>query len=120
MTESNGWKYRPGTAATTRSEVDGEQRMLDVAHRPVYGSSEIDEIICSCGWHGPTFALPEHYEKVARDARESLESFVAFMEIESIENDWGTLDGLEAKAGYLSPAQFLIAVRNQGFTSRDS
>jgi hypothetical protein len=94
--------------------------MLDVEHRPVYGSNEVDEIICSCGWRGPAFALPEHYEAVARDARESLENFVALMEAESVENDWENLDRLEAKPGYLSPVQFLIAVRNRGFMRTDA
>lgn len=93
--------------------------MLDVEHRPVYGSNEVDEIICSCGWRGPAFALPEHYEAVARDARESLEKFVALMEAEAVENDWENLDGLEAKPGYLSPLQFLIAARNRGFMRTD-
>jgi len=94
--------------------------MLSVEHRPLYGSKEVDEIICSCGWRGPAFGVPEHYESVARDARKSLEKFVTLMETESVVSDWEILDRLEARAGYLSPAQFLIAMRNQGFERKET
>ena len=88
--------------------------MLDVEHRPVYGSNEVDEIICSCGWRGPAFALPDHHEAAAREALATLAAFCDLIETERIENDWAALDRLEAQAGYLTPLQFLIAVRNRG------
>jgi hypothetical protein len=94
--------------------------MLDVEHRPLYGSKEADEIICSCGWRGPAFGLPEHYERVARDAAESLNVFLKLVENECAGDDWALLDKLEDKPGYLSPLQFLIAVRNRGFAQEHS
>lgn len=94
--------------------------MLDVEHKPVYGSKESDELICSCGWSGPAFALAEHYEKVARAARNDLENFVTLMDAECAGDEWKGLDALEGTSGFLSPRQFLIAVRNQGFMRADS
>ena len=94
--------------------------MLSVEHRPVYGSKEADEIICSCGWRGPAFGVAEHYEKVARDAGDRLANFVTLMENECAGDEWEILDRLEAKAGYLSPVQFLIALRNLRFGGKES
>ncbi len=94
--------------------------MLSVEHRAVYGSKEVDEIICSCGWRGPAFGVAEHYEKAARDAGESLAKFVTLMENECAGDEWEILDRLEDKAGYLSPVQFLVAVRNLRFRSEES
>jgi|HubBroStandDraft_2_1064218.scaffolds.fasta_scaffold318213_2 hypothetical protein len=94
--------------------------MLDVEHRPVYGSKETDEFICSCGWRGPTFAVAAHQESVARQARADIEAFAALVEDECSTGDWECLDGLEGRPGYLSPLQFAIALRNQGFKRKDA
>jgi hypothetical protein len=93
--------------------------MFDVEHRPVYGSKEADEFICSCGWRGPAFEVTDHYENVANEARASVEKFVTLVEDECAGDDWKVLDRFEAEAGYLSPHQFVIAVRNQGFKRKD-
>ncbi len=90
---------------------------VSVEHRPVYGSNEIDELICSCGWRGPAFSISAHCEEVARKATEVLAEFVAFMESECSGDDWNVLDSLEDRAGFLTPMQFLVAIRNQALNS---
>jgi|SRR5581483_4696614 len=91
-----------------------------IEHRPVYGSNEVDEIICSCGWRGPAFALPEHCERVGREASGVLAEFVALMENDCAGEDWSVLDALEDRPGFLTPIQFLIAIRNQSFLSKET
>jgi hypothetical protein len=93
--------------------------MFDVEHRPVYGSNETDEFICSCGWRGPTLAVVEHYDNVAREARAAVEAFVTLVEDECAGDDWKALDNLEAEDGYLSPLQFVVAVRNERFEQNE-
>jgi hypothetical protein len=94
--------------------------MTDVEHRPVYGSKESDEFICSCDWRGPAFEVAEHYENIASDARAKLERFGMLVENECGDDDWQTLDKLETSADFLSPVQFVIALRNQGFKRKES
>ncbi len=94
--------------------------MADVEHRPVYGSKESDEFICSCGWRGPTFEVLQHNEQIASEARLRLAKFVTLVEEECAGDDWRALDALEASAGFLSPIQFVIAVRNQGLNRKNS
>lgn len=89
--------------------------MTDVEHRPMYGSKETDEFICSCGWRGPAFEVTEHYENIAAEARAQLERFGMLVEEECRGDDWTALDKLEEAAAFLSPLQFVIALRNQGF-----
>ncbi|HEY1654111.1 MAG TPA: hypothetical protein VGF86_03250 [Candidatus Tumulicola sp.] len=86
----------------------------DVEHRPLYGSSEKDEILCSCGWRGPTYQIPHHFEDVAAQSKARLERFVALVEEEAGE-DWEALAQLEARPHYLTPAQFALAMRAFGF-----
>jgi len=81
----------------------------------MYGSKESDEFICSCGWRGPTLEVVEHYERVASEARAKLERFGILVETECGGHDWETLDHLKSAADFLSPIQFVIALRNQGF-----
>ncbi|MGB8520576.1 MAG: hypothetical protein WCD38_10495 [Candidatus Tumulicola sp.] len=90
---------------------------VSVEHRPVYGSNEIDELICSCGWRGPAFSIPAHCEEVARKATEVLAEFVALMETDCAGDDWNVLDSLEGRPGFLTPMQFLVAVRNRALNS---
>lgn len=95
--------------------MEAKSTAISVEHRPVYGSNEIDELICSCGWRGPAFSIPQHCEDVARTATVVLAEFVSLMENECAGDDWHVLDSLEGHAGFLTPAQFLIATRNQAF-----
>lgn len=89
--------------------------MIHVEHRPVYGSKESDEFICSCGWRGPAFAVAEHSENIAGEARATIERFGMLVETECGDDDWKRLDDLAGEAAFLSPLQFVIALRNQGF-----
>lgn len=88
--------------------------MFDVAHRPVYGSATKDELICSCGWSGPTYAVPAHYETAARQARQRI-AFVDFVEERSEPDDWSAIGASEGQPAFLSPLQFAAAMRDQGF-----
>src|SRR5215469_12924129 len=94
--------------------------VTNVEHRPVYGSNEVDEIICSCDWRGRAFDLPDHYERVGREAAGILAQFVSFMEDECVGDDWSALDSLDDRAGFLTPIQLLIAMRNRTFFKNEA
>ena len=85
-----------------------------IDHRPVYGSSEKDEFICSCGWSGATAELPAHYEEAAESAWSAIEAFAALLEENDAGANWAALQDLEDEPAYLSPEQFVAAMRNQG------
>ncbi len=87
----------------------------DIEHRPVYGSNEKDEILCSCGWGGPAYEITHHFEDVAARSKARLERFVALVEEEAGE-DWSALAQLETRPQYLTPAQFAVAMRGFGFS----
>lgn len=84
-----------------------------IDHRPVYGSTEKDEFICSCGWTGATSELPAHYEQAAELGWKAIEAFAMLLEQKAVDNRWEELRDLEDEPAYLSPDQFLAAMRNQ-------
>lgn len=100
--------------------MESKSTSFSVEHRPVYGSNEVDEIICSCGWRGPAFSLPEHCERIAQEAAQTLAGFIALMETECAGDDWNVLDALEGRRGFLTPVQFLITMRNRALPGRES
>lgn len=87
----------------------------DIEHRLLYGSSEKDEILCSCGWGGPTYQISHHFEEVAAQSKARLERFVSLVEEEAGE-DWEALAQLESRPQYLTPVQFAVAMRGFGFS----
>lgn len=90
----------------------------DVAHRPVYGSNEKDEFICSCGWSGPTLDVQYHFERAQHEAGARILTFLDLIDDETRSDFWDTLNQLEGREGYLSPEQFVAAMRNVGFKTR--
>jgi hypothetical protein len=90
----------------------------DIEHRPVYGSTEKDEFICSCGWSGPTLDVQNHFERAQHEAGARIVTFLDLIDDETRSDFWDTLNAFEGREGYLSPLQFVAAMRNVGFKSR--
>jgi hypothetical protein len=91
---------------------------FEVEHRPVYGSNEKDEFICSCGWSGPTLDVARHFERAQHDAGRRIVTFLDLIDDDSRSDFWDKLNALEGRDGYLSPQQFVAAMRNVGFKTR--
>ncbi|MGA8535492.1 MAG: hypothetical protein WB615_15395 [Candidatus Tumulicola sp.] len=94
--------------------------MTDVEHKPVYGSKEKDEFICSCGWSGPVYEATVHYDGVTAEARATIAKFVLLVDDERVAEDWDALKRLEGAPGYLSPVEFVVTMRNSRLSPQDA
>jgi hypothetical protein len=86
----------------------------------VYGSTEKDEYLCSCGWRGTTLQLREHYETAAKESGRRIEAFVRLLDEHSVTDSWDHVASLEADPAYLSPGELRCALANRRYVESSS